>query len=574
MGKGKPARVVQPKPKFWEKNGVYLIPFGYTTFKYLKQVYPNVKKITLIKNCTPMAICKEFLQEREYGYGETCITYEEITNTIKFNININGKDIFWDGTNFLYLKTIICNECFILGELTPFRGCQTHISKCDHSVRNQKAKICDYCFARSFASFWTEYVECLLPTNINGEIQNALKITKASVHDVLFKCKDCNHIFPKRPTNIRPSIKGDKGRISFCPFCSNQKLCEAEDCDLCFTKSLASYDKEKIDCLIIGNPRFIFKRCALIGDFQCFKCQHVFPSTISSITSGHWCPYCCVPGQKLCTDEDCSECFEKSFASFDKLKIACLRPITLNPRNLFLHATSKQQFECSTCLHIFTKIIGDVSNGEWCTYCSGTTLCGRKECKICFEKSFASSDSQRVACMMSNKDPYTMFKHSDEKFPFKCYKCTYIFISFPDLVSRGKWCPRCKMSKGELACEKLLTSKGIKSTPQFKLRSLGNKEFDFYFEWNNRKYLLEYDGEPHFQFIPFFHKTHDNFLHRQNVDVEKTTAGIKEDYFIIRIDYTALKSLELHLDTALNLTENDTFYLSNPGMYHYMLPSL
>ena len=46
-----------------------------------------------------------------------------------------------------------------------------------------------------------------------------------------------------------------------------------------------------------------------------------------------WCPYCCIPTQKICGDKKCKMCFDKVFSSYKektkngKLKIDCLHPI-------------------------------------------------------------------------------------------------------------------------------------------------------------------------------------------------------------------------------------------------------
>lgn len=56
--------------------------------------------------------------------------------------------------------------------------------------------------------------------------------------------------------------------------------------------------------------------------FDCHQCYHTFETSPDSIIYAEtWCPYCSIPSKKLCEDEGCVFCFEKSFASHPKSKI-------------------------------------------------------------------------------------------------------------------------------------------------------------------------------------------------------------------------------------------------------------
>ena len=46
--------------------------------------------------------------------------------------------------------------------------------------------------------------------------------------------------------------------------------------------------------------------------FNCDKCDHIFYISPANIKQKHWCSYC--SNQILCGDEECSDCFNKSFA--------------------------------------------------------------------------------------------------------------------------------------------------------------------------------------------------------------------------------------------------------------------
>lgn len=51
--------------------------------------------------------------------------------------------------------------------------------------------------------------------------------------------------------------------------------------------------------------------------FNCDKCNHEFECIPNNITyNNNWCIYC--KNKQLCKNEDCNDCFDKSFASHEK----------------------------------------------------------------------------------------------------------------------------------------------------------------------------------------------------------------------------------------------------------------
>lgn len=72
---------------------------------------------------------------------------------------------------------------------------------------------------------------------------------------------------------------------------------------------------------------------------------------------------------------------------------------------------------------------------------------------------------------------------------------------------QGKGCPKCNYSKGEEKCKDILNKLNIKFTPQKKIKDMKHKNqlsFDFYFELNDQKYAIEYNGEQHYKVIKIF----------------------------------------------------------------------
>jgi hypothetical protein len=151
------------------------------------------------------------------------------------------------------------------------------------------------------------------------------------------------------------------------------------------------------------------------------------------------------------------------------------------------------------------------------------------------------------------------------------WKCDegHVFLLTPYKVyRRGQWCKQCGNSIGERHIRKVLKEFNIPFTPEYRLPNLPNRRYDFYFEYNGRKYLVEFDGEQHFRFVRKYHKTKSKFNESQVIDRIKTYVSCNSGCYLIRIDYTQLEHIRHHLITAIN--SNYMVYLSNPQAYEYI----
>jgi hypothetical protein len=96
-------------------------------------------------------------------------------------------------------------------------------------------------------------------------------------------------------------------------------------------------------------------------------------------------------------------------------------------------------FNC-ICVHEISIALNNINTGNWCSYCSNPPklLCDKKECKLCYEKSFASHSKSKY---WSDKNEITsrmIFKNSGNKYIFNCDKCNhrfYIRLSFTHIPS-------------------------------------------------------------------------------------------------------------------------------------------
>jgi very-short-patch-repair endonuclease len=295
---------------------------------------------------------------------------------------------------------------------------------------------CETCFDRSFAShkkakYWSEKNEIM-----------SKEAFICSGKKYIFDCK-CGHEFTAMLSNV------SKGK--WCQYCSNQKLCNDDNCEQCFEKSFASYKKAKFWSDSNSElPRNVLRNSNIKYNFNC-KCGHEFCADLNHISKGTWCPYCANPSRKLCNNNDCNQCFNKSFASHKKAKFWS-DSNEESPRNVFKSAANKYKFNCK-CNHEFIISLDSVNRGAWCSYCSNQQLCNNNNCDECFNKSFASHKKAKFWSDSNEESPRCVFKGSQKKYVFDC-KCGHEFKSSLANIYKGRWCPYCSKPAKQLCDDK------------------------------------------------------------------------------------------------------------------------
>ena len=290
-------------------------------------------------------------------------------------------------------------------------------------------------FEKSFASheksqYWIDKNGDIRPSNV------ALKSNKK----YWFNCISCNHVFDIALNNISAG--------KWCPFCRSNKLCESETCNICFDKSFASHDKAQYwSSKNNKNPRLVTKKSDSEKFwFNCDKCVHDFDLTPGDISSGKWCPYCSIPTKRLCENNLCQMCFNKSFASNNKAKCWSNKNGNINPRNVCLGSNQKYWFDCDNCFHCFEITLTGINRGNWCSYCCNPPqkLCDNN-CTHCFTNSFAShKKSQYWSSKNGDTKPRDVFKSTHKKYWFDCNICGHLFESIlSDITKNGSWCGYC-----------------------------------------------------------------------------------------------------------------------------------
>jgi hypothetical protein len=150
---------------------------------------------------------------------------------------------------------------------------------CDDECNDDCDDSCKMCFNNSFAS----YTKAIYWSN-----KNKLKprdVFKGSDKKYWFNCNVCPHDFYTALSDISNDI--------WCPYCAHHKLCDNNNCKMCFDNSFASSDKVKFWSIKNKkNPRFIFKCTDEKFFFDCNECNHEFSADLNNVKNGTWCPIC------------------------------------------------------------------------------------------------------------------------------------------------------------------------------------------------------------------------------------------------------------------------------------------
>jgi len=166
------------------------------------------------------------------------------------------------------------------------------------------------------------------------------------------------------------------------------------------------------------------------------------------------------------------------------------------------------------------------------------------------------------------KDAEVIKVYPGNKVMWKC-KYDHIFtLSLKSICRRGKWCKQCGSSIGERIIRDVLIKYSLPCIPQYVLTNYPRYRYDYYTEYDNKKYLIEFDGIQHFQYVKKYHKTKQIFKKRQKIDAIKSVNSMINEYQLIRIDYTQINDIEKHI--LIGLTQKYDMYVSTPQLYEYL----
>ncbi len=415
---------------------------------------------------------------------------------------------------------------------------------------------CNSCFEKSFAShpksqYWSDK---------NNDIPR--NIFKGSDKRFILNCIICNHEFESQIKNIGLNNH-------WCPYCVNQKLCNNENCNICFEKSFASHPKSQYWSDKNNDaPRNIFKGTDKIFIFNCL-CNHEFERCIRSIDQEH-CAFC--NNKKLCNNINCKSCFENSFASHPKSQYWSDKNNDI-PRNIFKGSDKKCVFNCDVCNHAFEARLYNIKDGKWCPYCANLKICYNNNCLLCFEKSFASHEKSQYWSDKNNDIPRNIPKYSNEKYIFNCEK-GHEFESLLSNISQQQWCPFCK-NKTEQKLFEALKVDYPDLKHQFReewcKNPITNRHLPFDFVLEKEKIIIELDGPQHFTQVSNWSTPEEQYER----DTYKMECANQNGYSVIRITqedvyddtFDWYKMLKESIETIIKKDSVENHYISYEDDY-------
>lgn len=110
---------------------------------------------------------------------------------------------------------------------------------------------------------------------------------------------------------------------------------------------------------------------------------------------------------------------------------------------------------------------------------------------------------------------------------------------------KKKYCPICyyKKSHGEIAITSFLENNQIEYQREFTFPDFPNRRYDFFLP--KLQCAIEFDGQQHFKYNPFFHKNGEQeFLNLQARDNDKNRYCLEHNITLFRIPYSDLPEIE------------------------------
>lgn len=282
--------------------------------------------------------------------------------------------------------------------------------------------------------------------------------------------------------------------------------------------------------------------------FQCDKCPHAFDIRLYHVTChDRRCPYC--SNKKLCDDQACQVCHEKSFASHPKsAHWHDEKNGDVKPRDVAKCSNQKYWFQCDKCPHDFDIRLDAVTGqDQWCFYCANKKLCDDQACQVCHAKSFATHP--RAAHWNHEKNgkstPRTEFMKSRNRRWFTCDVCAHEWNPSLYGVARGRWCPVCKDKTEKAVFECLKRAFGDETVKHLGTRKYVPKDddgawaafpykFDIVVEHpSGEKTLTEVDGGHHFRDFGHWNSDAREIQHR---DLVKHIFALDRGCHVVRID--------------------------------------
>lgn len=301
-------------------------------------------------------------------------------------------------------------------------------------------------------------------------------------------------------------------------------------CRDCYIESLSKrfrYTHEEfIEKLLLKNKYFANGDFELVEQYicsdnkikcKCKKCGHEWDAPPSNLLKGYGCHQCRISNeQKFYQDE-----FLKQLKEVHNNKVIAL--------DYYINMYTKIRFQCDNG-HIWFAEPHNVVRGHGCPYCAGKALL------VGFNDLWTARPD--IAALLKNpEDGYKYVKSSKVRVDFICPCCGSIINKrINDIYNHGFVCPICSdgISYPNKFARSLLNQLPIQNhICEYHPNWAKSYFYDNYFEYKNKKYILEMDGGFHYKDVPSYNKSSKD---AQATDRIKTELANQNDISVIRID--------------------------------------
>lgn len=268
-----------------------------------------------------------------------------------------------------------------------------------------------------------------------------------------------------------------------------------------------------------------------------------------------------------CKDCALSQNFKSTSQSFDTEYVELiLADNNIELRSDYVSSNSLLELYCTICKYTYYEIWNNWYRTSRCQNCY------KREANITGEKC-AQYGKQFMLDVNNHPGKYLMisdyrqYKNNLTKFYIKCHK-NHIFKTCQDnFVNRKRGCPMCRQSKLEAEIEQYLTNHNIKFIKEYvfpnrQCVNINNLRFDFYVEHEGKKFMIEADGEMHFEPVDYFGGEH-YFTYMVKTDLKKSYYCTEIAKIpLLRIAHTDKDSVSALLDEFLQSTEIKIYFSS------------
>lgn len=317
-----------------------------------------------------------------------------------------------------------------------------------------------------------------------------------------------------------------------CPECGKKKAIKSRTKTLDQFKSELKNINDNIECISSDYVNTEYKL-----QFKCKVCNNIWKATPHSILSGRGCPKCAIKKRTQKRTKSHEQFLEEMLTINSDIEIL----------SKYINNKTKVKYKCKKCGQIHECIAQHLLRGVGCPNCYN-------ESKKTTIKDFIN----RANKIHSSKYDYSKVKFNvlKDKVVIVCPKHGE-FEQEAGAHLQGRGCPKCQRTYGEQLIANWLDLHCIDYVEQYPLQINDILlKLDFYIPKYN--IIIEYNGEQHYKYVPYFHKggmtDYDKQVSRDNLLKEYC---INNKILLLQIKYN-LKNEEIK-DLL-----NETFHISNP----------